>query len=433
MSNISKATLFFLLMGWVLVSARYAQADIYHYNNLLIGNRATGLAGAYVAISDDPSGLYYNPAGIVYSLASNISANMNAYNISRTKYNNALGGKPWIRTSTALVPNFFGITQPLGPGTVGVSYAVTDSLLEDQDQTFNDIPSAGSQFTINYNNQDSTSQIGPSYALPISNKFSIGLTLYGVIRQQQQIFNQSFEFPDQEIIVDEATQETKSVDFFHIENLYVTRTEYGVNPVLGFMYSPVDNLSLGLTLSKIFLLTTNYNDQYTVASNFCKDDAGEKYRCEDPYYLRATTNYGKNRPTPWQVNIGATWFASSRFLLTSSLWAYEAINDTSRPLLNAAGGLEYYLTGKWAIRLGGYTDMANTPRLKANAVNIYNEHVDIFGATFSISHFTRTSAISFGGVGRYGRGQAQIIGGNLNLQDVEFVGLSVFISATNSF
>ena len=56
-----------------------SQADPYHYNNMLIGERATGLGGAYTAIADDPSGLYYNPAGIVYSLGSKLSASMNTF------------------------------------------------------------------------------------------------------------------------------------------------------------------------------------------------------------------------------------------------------------------------------------------------------------------------------------------------------------------
>ena len=77
--------------------------------------------------------------------------------------------------------------------------------------------------------------------------------------------------------------------------------------------------------------------------------------------------------------------------------------------------------------------MANTPKLKANAVNIYNEHVDIYGATLSLSHFTRTSVISLGGAGNYGTGKAQVISGNAKIQDVRYIGLSVFISASNSF
>jgi len=55
--------------GWIgipaviLVSAT-AAADDTHYQDFIVGSRAVGLGGAFCAIGDDPSGLYYNPAGI---------------------------------------------------------------------------------------------------------------------------------------------------------------------------------------------------------------------------------------------------------------------------------------------------------------------------------------------------------------------------------
>ena len=49
----------------------------YNYINDLIGGRATGLAGAFTAISDDPSGANYNPAGIVFAIDNQISLSVN--------------------------------------------------------------------------------------------------------------------------------------------------------------------------------------------------------------------------------------------------------------------------------------------------------------------------------------------------------------------
>ena len=44
--------------------AANARADRYHENNYLRGFDAARLGGAYTAISTDPSGLVYNPAGV---------------------------------------------------------------------------------------------------------------------------------------------------------------------------------------------------------------------------------------------------------------------------------------------------------------------------------------------------------------------------------
>jgi len=422
--NFKKQTYIKFVVLQVITSALLTHsvfADEYHYNNMLIGDRASGLAGAYSAISDDPSGLFYNPAGIVYAHTSNISANMNAYNFSQIRYKDVLGGQDWVRTSAALVPNFFGITQPLGSGTLGFSYAVTDSILEDQDQTFNDIPTAGTKFTMNFNNQTTANNIGPSYAMVINDKLSIGLTLYGYNRTEEKIASQSFDFPD-----------TEPSDIYHWESIYSSVTEYGINPILGIMLAPIEKVSLGLTLSKILLLHSSTKTQQSCATSFI-DEPTTGALCQPNSFNRIELASNIKRKYPFTVNLGAAYFASKKFMMSSSIWIYEAMNYNKSPLVNIAAGLEYYINSRFAVRMGGYTNFANTPKLTPNAVNEFNEHIDIVGGTMSLTHFTRTSSITFGATGTYGQGQAQVVDGNTKIQDVEYIGASIFISASNSF
>ena len=161
-------------------------ADEYHYNNILVGDRAAGMAGAYTAISDDPSGLFYNPAGIVYAQGSNVSVSANAFHQTVTVYKDALGsGLDYERYSSALLPNFFGIVQPLGKGRIGFSYAVPDSILEDQNQTFFNPNATTARYALNFNKNDNTYNFGPSYALELTKEFSIGTTLYAHYRKNE--------------------------------------------------------------------------------------------------------------------------------------------------------------------------------------------------------------------------------------------------------
>jgi len=395
------------------------------------------MAGSYVAVADDPSGLYYNPSGIVYSASTNVTANMNAYKIARTKYKSALStasGKKvdWIRSTSALVPSFFGITQPLGPGTVGFSYAITDSILEDQGQSFKDIRQNGTTYTINFNNQDITNNLGPSYAINIGDKFSIGMTMYAYFRNKERIFNQIYQLSNDGQTNNDGVEQPP----FYISNQYFSLKEYGVKPILGLMYTPVEKVSLGLTFTQTYLLKSNIEQQDSEATNICFNSTiSLQERCdnaEPTNFALNTVTDNKNRAFPWQINMGFAYFHSNKLLLTGNAWIYEAINLTSRPLVNVAAGLEYYITGKIAMRMGAFSNMSNTPKLVSNAINVYNEHIDIFGGTFSLTHFTRSSAISAGAAGTYGTGKAQITGGT-NIQDVEYLGLSIFISASNSF
>ena len=46
----------------VTMAGGTALADQFHYNNVLVGTRSVGMGGAFGAVSDDASGVYYNPA-----------------------------------------------------------------------------------------------------------------------------------------------------------------------------------------------------------------------------------------------------------------------------------------------------------------------------------------------------------------------------------
>lgn len=180
------------LLG-LLLCCGVAQADPYHYINTPVGDRASGLGGAYTAVSDDAAGLYYNPAGLVYGEGSNISSSINSYNQTFVTYENVLGGRyDWTRDSGTLLPNFLGVVQPLGKGRVGFSYAIPNTSLEDQDEVFYNVETSrglAERYVINFNNEDNTYKIGPSYALALNDSLSIGATLYFHHRSLKRINN----------------------------------------------------------------------------------------------------------------------------------------------------------------------------------------------------------------------------------------------------
>ncbi len=102
----------------------------YYYKNMLVGERAFGLGGAYVAISDDPSGVFHNPAGLVYSLENYVSLSANAFMSSEQKFKDVYPGQDHTYTSEGFVPSFFGFIQNWGKSKVGFAIAVphTDNL-----------------------------------------------------------------------------------------------------------------------------------------------------------------------------------------------------------------------------------------------------------------------------------------------------------------
>ncbi len=73
------------LVAGLWLSPAVARSDDTHYHDYPLGGRAVGLGGAYVALSDDPSGIFYNPAGTVdiRRISVQVSSNLYGLEISR--------------------------------------------------------------------------------------------------------------------------------------------------------------------------------------------------------------------------------------------------------------------------------------------------------------------------------------------------------------
>ena len=408
-------------MGMVfmlMVMTGVSTADEFHYNNMLIGDRATGMGGAYTGVSDDPSGLYYNPAGIVYSTGRNLSASVNAYYNTSKEYKNVIGGNGWERKATSLLPNFFGIVQPFGKLKFGFSYAVPDSIKEDQDQTFGGplptgLGSPATRYTINFNNEDNTTLIGPSIAGELTGNLSLGLTLYMYHRSNQTIMNQFIVLQDGR---------------FEWQNLYIEKVERGYKPVLGIMWTPAEKLSIGVSLAKIMVYSSSVMSQSIIKdanaatpNDFTLTEGGDSTKKKYPYELR----------------VGAGYFPSSSLLVSADAAYYTKVSDPVNgdrvDVLNLAVGTEYFLSKSWALRGGVYSDLANTPQLDPNRTN-QDEKIDLYGVSMSISNFSRNTSITLGGSVTMGSGKAQILGGgSKEIQNVDQAGWMMFLSSSYAY
>lgn len=395
-----------------LTFAGTAGADEFHYNNILIGDRASGMGGAYIAVSDDAGGMFYNPAGIAYSTGKSLSASVNAYSVSNRTYKGVIGGQDWTRSSSTLLPNFFGIIQPVGNFKVGFSYAVPDSNQEDQDQKFirSDIAAT---HVINFNNKNDTNLFGPSVALQLNDTLSVGTTLYVHKRSTEAILNNS-------IISDSGTS-------YVWANGYTESDEWGLKPTIGVMWAPVDKLSLGLTVSKTYILTSDVLTQTTSSSD------------SSTLPTRTYNNYSDKRSYPYQVTAGAAFFPNPSLLLSGDLSYYSAFDYTfvnrlnkRESVINGALGAEYYIDKSWAVRGGLFTDFSNTPKIVNDTTDQY-EHVDLFGGSLTVSHFTKNTSITCGGNYKFGSGKSKVNGGANGVYDVDANNWTLMISSSYSY
>lgn len=403
----------FLLAGVTVVAALWGapdvQADEYHYRNILVGERASGMGGAYTAVSDSPAGLYYNPAGVVYAAGGSITASVSTYDYISKKYGRGLSGlNDWNRRSTNFVPSFFGVLRPVGNGVLGISYAMPDAVTEDQDLEFSDSANDIRRYVVNFNNQDRTFQIGPSYARRLNDELSVGASVYFHYREREWISNQLTELTS---------------GLYQMNNTYFQTNEYGYKPVLGVMWSPLDKWSFGGSVSKVTIYEGKADSQVTTRSTD-----------NDLTFVKAATE--DKREHPLNVTLGAAYFHSPAFMISADAAYYEKFTDPvygqRESVVNLSIGGEYYLNPAIALRAGIFTDYSNTPDLVEGQSN-QPEHVDYLGLSFSVTHFTRNSSLSLGCVYRDGDGKAQIVGGSDEIQDVSYTGASLFITSGYSY
>jgi len=439
-----------LIFSTALLPANVS-ADEFHYVNILVGDRSADMGGAYTAISDNASGCFYNPAGIAFGQGSNLSASVNGFSYANKTYKDAMlktdGSRlDWEQTSAVLLPNFFGATYDTRYGTLGMSYAVPDSVQRRQKQRFFDIKSSDptffiSEYDININDVDNQYLFGPSYALKLSDNFSIGATLYASYRDSTVIRNSILYLND---------AMTSILTGFEWRNGYIYRTEWGVKPTLGMIWSPTDKVSIGLTAAQHYLLKTDHLTTSTVNTN-----VGPTADPNDPTGTRSRND--NNRNLPLEVKAGIAYFPSPSLLLSADLSYHNnsgnfdrnettirytdssktssyVLDDELEPVVNLALGAEYYLNDRYALRGGLYTDFANTGKLSKDGLTANQpEHIDIYGTTLSLTRFTRSTSTTLGLGYSYGQGDAQVAANNPKIQQVEVSNINAFLSAAYSF
>ncbi len=407
-----------------------AAADDFHYVNTIIGNRAAGLAGAYTALSDDPAGCYYNPAGIAFASNLSLSASVNAYGTHIKKYKAALSKTngitlDWEQISENLLPNFFGIVRKIGQGSVGFSFVVSDSTQIRQKQYFNDIASTYADndiasYMININDIDKTYLFGPTYAYPFSDSFSIGATLYWYYKDREIIRNQVLQFEQGQ---------------HYLMNYYETKIDQGIRPIIGIMYEPIDKLAIGFSVSKILLLSndTQQHDIFrnTISENPVVIDSLEyDFSDTDTLYFK-NANSDEKDDLPLTIALGFSYFVSSKFLFTADVIYYQETDDKEN-VLNLSFGTEYYIKEFLALRCGVFTDNANTAELSSTDIN-QQEHIDILGINLSFTLFQKVSCLTLGMSYGFGNGQSQIITDSIQLQDAEIQNITAYLSASYSY
>ena len=409
--------------GWsVGVLASQGWADQQPFPNVIPGERAPGMGGAYVGVSDDASGVVYNPGGLAFAQSNDISGSANAFYNKKMKYKSALpGGGDWTEESGGTFAPFFGALNKLDnvlPGLVGgFAYYSIDTELKDQNNTISNVGDIA-RYHRAANQRAATWAMTGALGYRISSSLGIGFSL-GYLK------------------VDELTQ--ISQNYYNTAGTYHLMTSvrdsliaHGIQTGIGVQWAPLTKLSFGLSVHSGSYASQKYSqilDQIIVEGNSMASTPSEA---------------SSKKPLgsmPMEIRGGLAWFASPRLLVTTDIDYHEAVSDmdattsplyTKKSVTNYALGSEYYLTPSLPLRLGYFTNKDATPKIRSSGMN-QSDHVDYQGYSMFLAWAQPNSQISAGAVVQKGTGKAQKIYKNPTMQDISSLAYTLGFSATHSF
>lgn len=446
--------LWFLSCGFTPGYAIFMQS--FHYRNMLIGDRAAGLGGAFTAIADDPSGGYYNPAGLAFSQNDDVSASVNAYSTSTVVYKDILGtirkknksalsekyqneAVNFTETTADYFPSFVGGLQTLGNYKLGFSVVTELNRTLDQNDNFDSVtvvPNSTKTLYRTFQMKESKTLAGPSLAFNLTSSMSVGVTLYTyfhkiIVNDFQLIINNPDKTFNQSQVV--------------TQNNYMNIDNFGVIPIIGFQ-AMLKSFSLGISLRK----GINISDSNKVVLSLHKTLNGEDHddlkTAAEKEKKTASYGFGGNNSTkltgveednPIEIFSGIGWYATSKLLISADYTYHDKVKPGSatdnrrEAVQNWAVGSEYYLATNWPLRLGAFSNSTFTPEIIENKSVGLLDHLNYYGGSCSISWATKEATITIGGIYQIGSGKSQKLGDSA-VQNVDGKISSVYFSGSYS-
>ena len=411
----------------------FAHSSPFEYKPLLTGERAAGLAGAFVALSDDQSGMLYNPAGLVRADAEGTAATVNVLSSHQTEYENVFGGTSWTRSSVDLIPGFTGsLGKPDENTAYGFSIVVLDAGAEDQTDQFEDVSVGTEQYDELrvHNNFSSVRYLfGVSGARALNNEWSIGMSLYIDYEDLDRSFTQRLS--------DDADPLTVQDDKVALVQVQRENSSIGIRPVLG-IHRISGDWRYGLSVTQTIPISRDYFYAYSASLNgFGNNDIAFDLIDKSDDTVKQ----------PLEISIGIANQVSDDLLWTMQIDHYTSRviaspQDASKPprdlsaksVTNFAVALEKAIGSDWLYRTGLYTNFANNNAREASPFE-RREEIDAYGVTFSVTRAPeKKRPWTLGVQVESGNGEATLgdvgFGGNGETVDASTFGLNAFVSTT---
>lgn len=361
-----------------------------------MGERATGMAGAFTGLANDESGAYYNPAGPAMAAKDSLSLTTNFYGIALGSIDGPLGPGTDVSYATLnLIPATSSSLMHLGGATDGVpspwvfcfNVFAPGSSSQQQRTLF--------ESKVAYRSSINQRQIlaGPTLARRLGERWAVGVSLFGSLKTNDN------EYSLTGATLDAAGKATSIVDIAYAES----SLNFGLAASAGVRFQATEHWSLGFSARTPVFHVMDKSTVYAHVLSFSNGDA-------NPTFQMRQADTRTRFEVPTKLSVGAAWSKPKSFTVSVDFTAHlpqttvvDATQGTVSDLQftpNAAIGFEGYLGERVAIRGGLFTDLSNVA-VPNPAANVAPDKVDTFGATLTASLLGETTSSSLGVIGSY--------------------------------
>ena len=358
----------------LLLLALPARADDSRYQDFPVGSRATALGGAFVALSDDPSGLYYNPAGICDARKLNVNVSASLYGFeSQSRGAITIGsGKFSLAALNELnvIPGEAGLIKGVGDlDERGTPFAYGFDVTVPQFRSYG--ADATSPFQAQTRVMDRTFNIAAGMGMRLDDRLNVGVALHYVLRL--------YETSEDALSVTGAKSEP-TVGVYHASASFENAN---LVALLGAKYHYTSEWVLGAALG---LPGIPLHSGGTVRVQDVVSDPTAPPGSRSRATVTNTGEVNSRTFVPTLLRLGASWIKPHRWTLSGQVTGHlgtrydrfsvdpaiaqrlrvqDHIERTGVIDLNAGG--EYLLNPEYSLAAGLFTSRSGAPEFRLNA------------------------------------------------------------------
>ncbi len=442
-----------LVLMLPLLYAQQALADDTHYQDFLVGGRAMGLGGAFTSISNDPSGVFYNPAGIV-------DVHDESYQVSTSLYGFERGGLDSktlllpvpgaedlnIRfTELIIIPVSAGYVRTFGErledGSARHAYALNVMVPSfrnfsintpvGEDENRNGIIT---QQPTSYTRRVSDRELwsGLAYGYRATPRLSFGISGFYVLRSSSDIEKVSTSG-----VIDSLVDGKDDLHVFRTASNEISFVNGNLVFSAGLKWKPNKNLLLGVRLQapslrlhgQSTLRFTSGTSVPSCASVGRADDvscAAVLPEVSESTFINRAIDGGSQTNYAPALRAGASWSEPLRYTVSADVayyapTSYELIRSSKldselrsrlpftskinrRSVLNVNLGAEYLIVPDVSVSAGFFTDFSSAAVISETPTVDAPPRVNLYGTTVALGYFGTHSLSRIGLLYSFGTG-----------------------------